>query len=71
MLYNVSQDFRFRKERESVRAGGTIELTDAAAKHYMDTYPGLLAPARMTTQGAPAAVRSAPPAKGGRRKKAA
>jgi hypothetical protein len=70
MLYTVSQDFRFRDEGKSARAGGTVELTDEQAGRYMKKYHGLLAPQRLTTQGAPAAVRSAkPPAKkGGGRK---
>lgn len=58
MTYSVSQQFYFREIHRSVPAGGTVYLEDSVAQKYAESHPGLLSPARTTTQAVPEAVRT-------------
>lgn len=56
--FTVSRQYYFREIHRSVPAGATVELPQQVADRYMADHPGLLAPVRRTTQGAPESVRS-------------
>jgi hypothetical protein len=67
--YTVGKTWSFKEHNYATfHAGDPVDLDEAAAANYMRNEPGLLAPARMTTQARPDAVRTR--GKPGRRKKA-
>lgn len=57
MNYEVSQRHYFRENGQTLLPGQTIELTEEQAAEHNRSEPGLLKPARVTTQGHPESVR--------------
>lgn len=69
--YDVSQTFFCRETGVKYEPGDTADLPEEVAASYARNVPGLLKPARLTTQGSAAAVRSGRPRKApGRRPRA-
>lgn len=48
--YIVGKTWRFPEHSKTFNAGDAIELDEAVAENYMHNEPGLLKPARVTTQ---------------------
>ena len=57
MNYEVSQRHYFRENGQTLLPGQSIELTEEQAAEHNRNEPGLLKPARVTTQGHPEVVR--------------
>lgn len=56
--YQVGKNWFFPALGRKPELGEVVELPEELAAHYMHNEPGLLTPARQTTQARPSAVRS-------------
>jgi hypothetical protein len=56
--YVVGKTWYFKEYSRTFNAGEPIELESDVADDYVHNEPGLLAPARQTTQARPTVVRS-------------
>lgn len=67
--YTVGMTWSFKERNfETFHAGDVIELEEDVAENYMHNEPGLLTPARQTTQAHPEVVRTRSAAKSRKRK---
>lgn len=67
--YKVGKQWFFPELGRKPALGEVVELPEEVAERYMHNEPGLLAPAKRTTQAAPEVVRAAKPKKVTRRAK--
>ena len=55
--FELSQTYYFRENGQKLEPGDTVELTEEQAAEHNHNNPGLLKPARLTTQAKVPAVR--------------
>lgn len=68
-LYTVGKQWYFPELGRKPDAGEVVELEDDVAERYMHNEPGLLAPAKRTTQATATVKRADEPKKPARRVK--
>lgn len=56
--YITSETYYFKETGQKVQAGQTVTLSRGAAERYMQSHPGLLRPAMVTTQREIKVIRS-------------